>query len=44
MSTRDFVEKDYYKALGVTKAGVGGGDQEGLPEARARAAPGQQPG
>ena len=44
MSTKDYIEKDYYKALGVAKDASRGRDQEGLPQAGPRAAPGQEPG
>ena len=33
MSTKDWLEKDYYTALGVTKDADAGGDQEGVPQA-----------
>ena len=32
-STRDFIEKDYYAALGVAKDADAAADQEGLPAA-----------
>ena len=44
MSTKDWVEKDFYKVLGVTKDAKRRRDQEGLPQARARQPPRLQPG
>ncbi|CAM5727418.1 hypothetical protein SVIOM74S_10311 [Streptomyces violarus] len=44
MSTKDFVEKDYYKVLGVPKGATEAEDQEGVPEARPRVPPGRQQG
>ena len=41
---REWLEKDYYKALGVPKGCQGCRHQEGVPQARARAAPGCEPG
>ena len=44
VTQRDWIEKDFYRELGVSSERVGGRDQEGVPEARPRAAPGRQPG
>ena len=43
VSARDYVEKDYYAALGVPKDASAARHQEGLPQARPRPAPGQEP-
>ena len=40
----DRAATDYYAVLGVARDAIAGGDQEGLPPARARAAPGREPG
>ena len=43
MTQRDWIEKDFYRELGVASGATAGRDQEGVPEARPRAAPGRQP-
>jgi hypothetical protein len=40
---REWLEKDYYEVLGVSKDASAGRDQEGLPQARPREPPGRQP-
>ena len=44
MSTKDYLEKDYYDVLGVPKDATRGRDQEGLPQARPELPPGREPG
>ena len=43
MTQRDWIEKDFYRELGVASGATQRRDQEGVPEARPRAAPGRQP-
>ena len=44
MSTKDFLEKDYYKVLGVAKGASRRRDQEVVPQARPQVPPGRQQG
>ena len=44
LSTKDYLEKDYYKTLGVAKAAPGRRDQEVVPEAGPQVPPGRQRG
>ena len=43
MAQREWVEKDFYKELGVSSDAVAGRDQEGLPQAGSRAASRREP-
>ena len=40
---REWFDKDYYQVLGVPKNALAGGDQEGVPQARAAVPPGREP-